>query len=83
MDAPETTSEFRERVVPPSAAPAPLETKLNVNTASQGELENIVGIGPAIAQRIIAVWPFKTADDLRSVKGIGNKSYVKIRPSFN
>ena len=74
---------FHPESVPPSTAPVPLEAKLDVNTASQAELENIVGIGPVIAQRIIATRPFKNADDLRSVKGIGDKKYAKIRPSFN
>src|SRR5438309_814094 len=86
---------FHPEHVPPRTAPAPSassgvpsspspsEAKLDVNTASQAELENIVGIGPVIAQRIIAGRPFKSADDLRGVKGIGDKKYAKIRPSFN
>ena len=36
-----------------------------------------------IAQRIVAARPFKSAGDLRSVKGIGDKKYAKIRPSFS
>jgi endonuclease YncB( thermonuclease family) len=60
------------------------ETKLEVNTASRAELENIPGIGPEIAQRIIEARPFKSADDLRNVKGIGGgKRFEKIRPYFN
>jgi competence protein ComEA len=66
----------------PSGFPAP--TKLNVNTASLTELENIPGIGPSIAERIIEARPFKSADDLQRVKGIGpGKRYEKIRPFFN
>lgn len=59
------------------------ETKLDVNTASPAELENIRGIGPALAERIIAARPFKSADDLQKVKGIGSsKKYEQIRPYF-
>src|SRR5205085_8986926 len=66
----------------PSAFPA--QTKLDVNTASLTELENVPGIGPSIAERIIEARPFKSADDLQLVKGIGaGKRYEKIRPFFN
>jgi endonuclease YncB( thermonuclease family) len=66
----------------PSGFPA--LTKLDVNTASLAELENIPGIGPSIGERIIEARPFKSADDLQRVKGIGaGKRYDKIRPFFN
>jgi competence ComEA-like helix-hairpin-helix protein len=58
------------------------EMKLDVNTASQAELENVAGIGPVKATRIIEARPFKSADDLRNIKGIGDKLYAKIRPYF-
>lgn len=59
------------------------ETKLDVNTASAAELENIRGIGPALSKRIIAARPFKSAEDLKKVKGIGSgKKYEQIRPYF-
>ena len=66
----------------PSGFPA--QTKLDVNSASLTELEDVPGIGPSIAERIIEARPFKTADDLQRVKGIGaGKRYEKIRPFFN
>ena len=66
----------------PSGFPA--QTKLDVNTASLTELENVPGIGPSIAERIIGARPFKSADDLQRVKGIGaGRRYEKIRPFFN
>ena len=66
-----------------TAGPA-TEGSLDVNTATQQQLENLPGIGPALAGRIIAARPFKSADDLRSVKGIGaGAKYEKIRPFFN
>lgn len=60
----------------------PLDAKLDINNASQTELEDIPGVGPALAKRIMAARPFKSADDLRSVKGIGDKKYAKIRAYF-
>jgi competence protein ComEA len=63
---------------------ASVQTKLDVNRASLAELQNVPGIGPVVAQRIIEAWPFKSADDLHRVKGIGaGKRYEKIRPFFN
>jgi competence protein ComEA len=56
---------------------------LDINTASEAEIEDLPGIGPVVAQRIIAARPFKSADDLRNVKGIGDKKYEKLRPYFN
>jgi competence ComEA-like helix-hairpin-helix protein len=80
----------------PSATPAPLpqpndprstpfvidSSKLDVNTATAKELDAVPGIGSTLVQRIIAARPFKSADDLRHVKGIGDTRYEKIRPYF-
>jgi predicted flap endonuclease-1-like 5' DNA nuclease len=72
-----------QSATPDSVSSIP-ETKLDVNRASQAELENIPGIGPVMAQRIIEARPFKSADDLRNVKGIGSGAkYEKIRAYFN
>jgi DNA uptake protein ComE-like DNA-binding protein/endonuclease YncB( thermonuclease family) len=57
-------------------------TKLDVNRATQKELEDLPGIGPTLAVRIITNRPFKNADGLRHVKGIGDERYEKIRPYF-
>ena len=72
-----------EETTPTVAALLP-QTKLDVNAASLAELQNIPGIGPVVAQRIIEARPFKSADDLQRVKGIGaGKRYEKVRPFFN
>ena len=57
--------------------------KLDVNTAAEKQLRDLPGIGPVLAQRIIAARPFRSADDLKKVNGIGEKKYEKIRPYFN
>ena len=67
----------------PKSAPTPSTNKLDINTASVTELENLPGVGPVTARSIIAARPFNSADDLRNVKGIGDKRYEKIRPYFN
>jgi competence ComEA-like helix-hairpin-helix protein len=56
--------------------------KLDINTATEKELRLIPGIGPVMAGRIIAARPFKSADDLKKVSGIGDKKYDQIRPYF-
>lgn len=56
--------------------------KLNVNTATETELENLRGIGPVMAERIIAARPFKNADELKRVKGIGEAKFAQIRRYF-
>jgi len=52
---------------------------IDINTASSEELEKIIGIGPALAQRIIETRPFNSLDDLIKVKGIGEIILQKIK----
>jgi DNA uptake protein ComE-like DNA-binding protein len=54
--------------------------KIDINTATEKELRMIPGIGPVMAARIIAARPFRSADDLKKVNGIGDKKYAKVRP---
>ncbi|HEV3408953.1 MAG TPA: helix-hairpin-helix domain-containing protein [Chthoniobacterales bacterium] len=74
-----------ERVATPAEAEATAHQptgKLDANTATSAELLAIPGIGPEITKRIIAARPFRSADELRNVKGIGPKKYERIRPFF-
>jgi DNA uptake protein ComE-like DNA-binding protein/endonuclease YncB( thermonuclease family) len=56
--------------------------KIDINAATEKELKTIPGIGPVMAARIIAARPFRSADDLKKVNGIGDKKYDQIRPYF-
>jgi competence protein ComEA len=64
-----------------AAAPG---AKLNLNTASQAQLEELPGVGPAFAQAILAERQrrggFTSVNDLRSVRGIGDKRFADLSP---
>jgi endonuclease YncB( thermonuclease family) len=55
---------------------------IDINTATEKELITVPGIGHVFAARIIAARPFRSADDLKRVSGIGDKKYAQIRPYF-
>jgi competence ComEA-like helix-hairpin-helix protein len=57
-----------------------LQGLLDLNTATEKELQSIKGIGPVIAKRIIAGRPYKIVGDLLKVKGLGPNKLEKIRP---
>ena len=66
-----------------SRAVASVQAPVNLNQASAEELIALKGIGPKMAERIIAYrnenGPFKTADQLVQVKGIGNAKFQKLK----
>lgn len=60
------------------------EGQVNINSATAAELERLPGVGPALAARIVAHreknGAFKQLEDLMLVKGIGEKSFERIKP---
>ena len=58
-------------------------SKVNINTATQTELELLSGIGPSIASKIISYrkenGKFKTIEDIKNVPGIGEAKFNSIQ----
>ena len=69
----------------PAATEAPVVSTelININFASQVELESLPGIGPTTAQKIIQYreqnGPFITTEDIINVPGIGPGTYERIK----
>lgn len=59
------------------------DNKVNINTASKGELKNLNGIGDVLADRIIEYREsnnnFKSIEEIKEVKGIGEKKFEEIK----
>ena len=53
---------------------------VNINTATQAELETAPGIGPAFAAQIIASRPYDNVDDLVKIRGISDATLESMRP---
>ena len=62
------------------------DVKVNINTASQSELEILNGIGPSLANRIIEYrkknGEFKSAEEIKNITGIGETKYEGLKDSI-
>lgn len=58
------------------------ETLISINSADASTLDELPGVGPSIAQRIIeyrSQTPFQSLEDIKNVKGIGDAMFEKIK----
>jgi competence protein ComEA len=66
-----------------SSTKKPPLAPININTATSEQLQEVPGIGPATAEKILQMrksyGAFKSVDDLLSIKGIGKKRLDKMR----
>ena len=67
-----------------AASAAPSKPLINLNTATVEQLETLPGIGRKTAERILEhrtkTGSFKRIEELMNVKGIGEKSFLKLKP---
>jgi competence protein ComEA len=65
------------------ATAATATAPVNLNTATAAEIASLPGVGPKAAQRIIEYRQksggFKKIEELMNVKGIGEKSFLKLK----
>ena len=65
-------------------AAAAAATPVNLNTATAAQIAGLPGVGPKAAQRIVEYRQknggFKKIEELMNVKGIGEKSFLKLKP---
>ena len=65
-----------------AGGPDAAASRVDINSASVDELARLPGIGPAKAQAIVShrsADPFRKPEDLRNVKGIGDKLYEQLK----
>lgn len=74
------------KVFLPLLASVSLFASVNINTASKEELMSIKGIGEGKALAIISYrkhTPFKTKEDIKNIKGIGDKLYNSLKDEIS
>lgn len=72
-----------EQIVVGASAGGSASSKISINSASAAQLDELPGVGPAIAERIVQ-WretngPFTAVDELTEVSGIGPSILEQIR----
>ena len=78
------TSKQKADLSAPAPAPAAKPTVLvNINTATEAQLEALPGVGAKTAARIVDYrqkkGAFKKVEELMNVQGIGEKSFLKLK----
>lgn len=62
-----------------SSKKTPDNSLINLNTATQSQLDSLPGVGPSTAKKIIDARPFTSISDLKNVSGIGESKYNELK----
>lgn len=80
QDAPRSASKSSSG----SRARATASAPVNINSATAAQLQTLPGVGAGTAQRILEYrqknGSFKKVEELMNVKGVGEKSFLKLKP---
>ncbi len=83
MSGPRESTTETATAAPTAETPAVTEAStsggVNINSATQTELESLPGIGPALAKRIIAGRPYRSLPDLDRVRGLGPRKLEALQ----
>ena len=85
-----TTDRYDEQTTPvadkkssPSPSAAKSTRTININTATESELDELPGVGPATAKKIVEYRQnngrFETPEDIKKVRGIGDGKFAKMK----
>jgi competence protein ComEA len=76
-------AEPAQRAPKPPAASAPATTVVNLNSATAADLASLPGIGQKTAELVVQYrqknGPFKKIEEIMNVRGIGEKSFLRIK----
>lgn len=62
-----------------SVAGESINQLVNINTASESELDKLPGVGPVTAQKVISSRPYSALEDLLTKKAVNRSTYEKIK----
>ncbi|MEK7559349.1 MAG: ComEA family DNA-binding protein [Patescibacteria group bacterium] len=66
-----------------STSQGSIDGLININTASDKELDTLPGVGPVTASKIIQNRPYQTVDELLSKKAVGSKIFSEIKSKIS
>lgn len=79
-----STARAQEPTAPTPPVATAAKAAINLNAATIEQLETLPGIGRKVAERILEYRTksggFKKIEELMNVKGIGEKSFLKLKP---